>query len=258
MTHSRAILERLRHGRGALAALGLAVALAGCAAGSMPAITSEADRLREARTALAKGQWSLAAELLRTYISYNQGGAEVDEAIHLLGESHLGMRDWATAAIEFERVVRDYPESDSAAASAFALGQAYWGQARGPDYDQEFTIKALEQWQRYRRAHPGHWRAAEAEARILAARTRLAEKLLHTAELYLKLRKDGPARTYFERVLSEFPDTPAAPAARLGLAVLDGRNGDRTGAIAALREIEQAHPGTELAQRAARERRRFE
>ena len=257
----RRALDGVRaYGRGVLAllALGAALALAGCAAGNVPAITSEADRLREARAALEREQYALAGELLRTYIAYNQGSAEVDEAIHLLGESLLGSKEWAMAAVEFERVLRDYPESDSAAASAFGLGEAYWGQARGPDFDQEFTVKALEQWQRYRRLHPGHWRAARADERILGARTRLATKLVHTGELYVRLRKDGPAREYFQRVLDEFGDTAVAAEARLGLARIEGRSGDRAAAVEALRALEAAHPGTELAREAARERRRLE
>ena len=53
--------------------------------------------------------------------------------------------------------MRDYPESDSTPSAAFRLGEAWYGQARPPDFDQEFTTKALAQWRNYHDTYPDHW-----------------------------------------------------------------------------------------------------
>uniref|UniRef100_A0A832HZ28 Outer membrane protein assembly factor BamD n=1 Tax=Eiseniibacteriota bacterium TaxID=2212470 RepID=A0A832HZ28_UNCEI len=240
-----------------LAAAALALALAGCGASVLPTITSDADRLAAARTLMARRNWIAAAELLRVHVDRSLGSADVDEAIYLLGECHLGAREWALAQVEFERLVRDYPESDSAAAASFQLGAALFGQTRPADFDQEFTVRAIEQWQRYLASYPGHWRNAEAERRIADGRARLARKLDATGRLYVKLRRPGPARVYFERVRDEYADTPLVGDALIGLAWCDALEGRRAQALERLDDLEARFRGQPLAARAAAERARI-
>jgi outer membrane assembly lipoprotein YfiO len=232
--------------------------LAGCGAGLLPAIHSEGERLSLARRLHDQGQCSQAIELFKTFIANAAGTAQVDEAIFLLGDCYLKTKEWTLAQGEFERLLRDYPESDSAAAAAFALGEALLGQSRPRDFDQEFTVKAIEQWRAYLRGYPGHSRNAEGERRLLEARTRLARKLVDTGELYLKLRLPQPARVYFRKVLEEYHDTPPVAEAELGLALADARQGRRAEAIEQFRSVETRYPGQPIAERAARERRRLE
>src|SRR2546426_415386 len=195
----------------------VALVLAGCAAVSMPAVPSEPERLEVARRMVHNRDWTSAIELLKTYIDRNAGSARVDEAIYLLGECYLKTKDSPNAAVEFERIGRDFPESDSSAAASFGLGEALYGQSRPPDFDQDYTTKALDQWGRYRREYPGHWRVPEADQRVAKCRVQLASKLLNTAELYLKLRQTEPARVYFQRVEQTYDDTPLVGDARIGL-----------------------------------------
>jgi outer membrane protein assembly factor BamD len=236
----------------------LAGLLAGCGASTVPAIHSEPERLAQGRRALERREYNIALELLKSYVANNAGGADVDQAIELLGEAHLRIKEWGEAQSQFERLLRDYPESDSAAAASFRLGEALWGQSRGPAFDQEYTQKALEQWEGYLRAYPGHWQNAEAGKGRQAARERLAEKFERTGSLYLKLKRAGPARVYFQRVLDEYPDTAFAPDASLGLALADAQEGRRDEALAALRDLETRFAGQAVALRAAKELARLE
>jgi len=232
--------------------------LAGCGASTVPAVHSEPERLAQGRRALERREYNVALELLKSYVENNAGGADVDQAIELLGESNLRIKEWAEAQSQFERILRDYPESDSAAAASFRLGEALWGQARGPDLDQEFTQRALEQWDGYLRAYPGHWLNPEGVKRRQAARERLADKLNRAGDLYLKLRRAGPARVYFQRVLDEYPDTAIAAHASLGLALADAQEDKRDEALAALRDLQTRYAGQAVALRAAKELARLE
>lgn len=241
-----------------LAATLVALALAGCGAGVLPAIHSEQERLTVARQLLDRGEHPVAAELLRTFVANNAGSADVDEAIYLLGHAHMKMKDWTSAAGEFERLLRDYPESDSSAAARFALGEAWFAQARPPDFDQDQTHRALEEWNRYLQDFPGHWQNSVARERILAGRTRLADKLMRTGNLYLKLSLPSPARVYFDMVATDYGETVWAPEAEIGLATCDARDGRIPQAIARLEVIEARHAGQPIATRAARERKRLE
>jgi len=257
----RSALTEFRRARRRLLPLALAVLaglLAGCGASTIPAVHSEPERLEQGRRALERHEYNVALELLKSYVENNAGGADVDQAIELLGEANLRIKEWGEAQSQFERLLRDYPESDSAAAASFRLGEALWGQSRGPDLDQEYTQKALEQWDGYLRAYPGHWQNAEAGKRRQAARERLADKLDRSGRLYLKLKRTGPARVYFQRVLDEYPDTAIAANASLGLALADAQAGKRVEAMAALRDLETRFAGQAVALRAAKERARLE
>ena len=75
----------------------------------------EPERLAMAKRMMDRHQYNSAVELLKTYIADNPGSGDVDEAIDLLGESYLAIKSWVEAQNEFERLLRDYPESDSSA-----------------------------------------------------------------------------------------------------------------------------------------------
>jgi outer membrane assembly lipoprotein YfiO len=234
------------------------VALAGCGASTIPRITSDADRLAVARDLHDHDHCAGAIELLQPYVASAAGTAQVDEAIYLLGSCYLKTKEWVLGQAEFERLLRDYPESDSAGSAAFGIGDALAGQSRPRDFDQEFTGKAIEQWERYLADHPGHWRNDEARRRVLEARTRLARKLIDTGDLYLKLKLPEPARVYYQKVVDEYGDTEARAEAEFGVAMAYAKMGRWVEAINRFREIESRYPGKEMAQRAAQERRRLE
>jgi outer membrane protein assembly factor BamD len=240
------------------AALLLGLVLAGCGASVLPAIHSEAERLAVARRLIDQGEYVTATELLKTYVANNAGSADVDHAIYLLGYAHLKNKDWASANTEFERLLRDYPESDSSAAARFGLAESEFAQSRPPDFDQEHTHRALDEWRRYLDDFPGHWQNDEARSRILACRARLADKLVHTGTLYLKLNLPKPARVYFEMVATEYRDTVWVSEAEMGLAMCDVKEGRHPEAIARLEGIEARYAGQPIASRASRERKRLE
>lgn len=241
-----------------LASLLLGAFLVGCGASVLPAIHSEGERLAVARRLHDRGEYGAAAELLKAYVATNVGAADVDQAIYLLGDCHLKTKDWAAATSEFERLLRDYPESDSSAAARFGLAASYFAQSRSADFDQEYTIKALDEWQRYRHDFPGHWQNQAADERILACRTRLADKLVRNGVLYLKLKLPEPARVYFKKVTTEYRDTVWVPEAEMGLAICDARQGRNAEAIAQFKSIEERYARQPVAERAARERLRLE
>jgi outer membrane protein assembly factor BamD len=236
----------------------VALHLAGCAALSVPAVHSEGERLEVARKMAKDREWTSAIELLKTYVERNAGSNDVDEALYLLGDCYLKSKDYPNAAVEFERLQRDYPESDSSAAASFRLAESLFGQSRPPDFDQDYTTRALEQWEHYRRDYPYHWLVPEAERRIAKCRAQLASKMLSTADLYLKLRQVEPARVYYQQIEQEYGDTPLVGDAMIGLAWCDARAGRTADAIAYLKELEARFAGQPLGKKAKSERAKIE
>lgn len=235
-----------------LTALLLLAVLAGCGGAVLPQIHDPANRLDVARRLYDKGDAALAIEVLAPFSTSGSGAADVDLAVYLLGLCKLRNKDHAGAQAEFERLLRDYPESDSAGPAEYRLGEALWGQSRGPDFDQEYTLKALDQWMKYRREYPGDEFGDAAQRRISEARARLATKLHKTGELYLKLQEHEAARSYFNDVLKQYSDTPVYPESRIGWAMATGFLGQRDVALAQLREVQQEYAGQPVAALAAR------
>lgn len=248
----------LRRLRPALAAAALAALAAGCGAAVVPQIMNDSARVPLARQLYERGDYSLAAEVLTAYAKSGAGNADIDEAIYLLGLTYLGQKDWPNAQAQFERVLRDYPESDSASSASFRLGEALFGQSRKPDFDQEFTLKALGQWQEFSRSWPEHPWAGDAAARIGVCRTRLARKLWRSGDLYLKQAYYEPAKVYFADVLREYADTPVYGDALIGMALADARLGRKDTALAVLRGLEAEFAGRPLGEQAAKWRAKVE
>jgi outer membrane protein assembly factor BamD len=240
------------HWRSALALAVLAALLAGCAASVMPQLRGNADRLGVARNLYAKGEYALVVEALSGWVTTGTGSADIDQGVHLLGLAYLRQKDWANAQAQFERIARDYPESDSARAAAYHLGEAFLGQSRGPDFDQEFTLRALTQWQRFVQDDDSDAYAALADARIAECRTRLAQKLWRTGDLYVKTNYYEPALIYFRSVISEYGDTPVLGDALLGLAVADAKLGRKDTALVVLKDLATRFEGQPLGERAAK------
>jgi outer membrane protein assembly factor BamD len=243
-------VRSLLHLAGALALAGL---LGGCGAAVLPQITGERDRLVVAEQLLDRGDVLQAIEVLKPYVATGGGAAEIDRGVYLLGRCYLRQKEWGSAEIEFDRLLREYPESDSAASAMFRLAEAYFGQSRGADFDQEYTLKALTQWQSFLRDAPeSHWLRLAAAQKVGECRARLATKLEQTGQLYLKLRHWAPARTYFQSVIDVYPDTPPYGSALLGLSIADARLGDKAVAMDRLRELARQFTGQPLGVQATR------
>lgn len=223
-----------------VAAVLLTATLAGCGASVLPQLTNETQRLPLAQKLYDRGDLLQAIEVLKPYSSTGGGAADIDRAVYLLGQCYLKQKEWGSAELEFDRLLREYPESDSAGSAMFRLADAYFGQSRGPDFDQEYTLKALTQWQAYLRdSGEDHWLRPAAAAKVLECRNRLATKLERTGELYLKLGQWSPAAVYFRNVVEIYPETAPYGAALIGLSVSDARLGRRAEAEARLNELVQ-------------------
>jgi outer membrane assembly lipoprotein YfiO len=237
--------------RTALGALALAALVAGCGATVLPQVRGDGDRVTIARRLYDAGEYGTAVEMLSSYVTTGTGNADIDEAVYLLGLSYLHQREWASAQSQFERIARDYPESDSASAAAYRLGVALYGQSRGPDFDQEFSLKALTQWEGLVQAAPEDPWAALARTRIAEARSRLAHKLWRSGDVYVKLKLYEPAKVYFGSILRDYADTPEYGDALIGNAVADARLGHRDSAMVVLAGLAKEFEGRPLGLRAA-------
>jgi tol-pal system protein YbgF len=87
----------------------------------------EAKRLYQAALSdYQRGKFDLAAQGFRTYVEQAPHGDVADTAQYYLGESLYSAKDYRGAIGEFERLVRDFPQSPQVPSALLKTGYAYY------------------------------------------------------------------------------------------------------------------------------------
>jgi outer membrane protein assembly factor BamD len=161
------------------------------------------------------------------------------------------------AQYKYRDFINRYPTSDQADYAMLRIAMCSFKQMERPDRDQQKTREAVEKFDDMLRAHPKSPLAAEAEARRQDSLNRLARHEHMVARFYIKrgsnlsavqrlnflidtyanyndragaffdlgnaltnLGRQGEARLYYERVLTEFPKSEYAEPAKRRLGEL--------------------------------------
>jgi tol-pal system protein YbgF len=89
--------------------------------------SAEAKRLYQAALGdYQRGKFDLAAQGFRTYLQQAPTGDVADTAQYYLGESLYSAKDYRGAITEFERLVRDFPQSPQVPSALLKTGYAYY------------------------------------------------------------------------------------------------------------------------------------
>ncbi len=176
-----------------------------------------------------------------------------DDALIGLADAYREIGDNPLAEAEYLRLMVDYPRSSLIGEAEYKLGLVYLAQSKPAALDQEMTRQAIDQFNRFLERYPQSEFADEARGHVGDLRERLARKELAAAEVYVQLKRYGAARIYYESVLSEYPDTPQAAEALLGIVRSYLAEGDPGEALGAYERLESAYGDSEAAARAADE-----
>jgi len=174
------------------------------------------DIIAYGKAAYERHEYSDAIEFLKGYVTREPTGDKADEAHYYLGLCYFQTNEWPSAATEFLIVTNEFAGSVHVPDSHYWLGLSYWKEARGASYDQDYTHRALDEFERFIAQYPDHPRFAEVKTARAEARARLAKKAYDNGRIYAKLGYYTPARSYFQVVQNEFPDTPWNSWAILG------------------------------------------
>jgi outer membrane assembly lipoprotein YfiO len=200
------------------------------------------DILAYGRRAFENHEYRDAIEFLKGYVTREPTGEQADEAHYLLGQCYFHTSEWPSAATEFLIVTNEFAGSPHVPDAHYYLGLCYWKEARGAPYDQDYTHRALDEFEHFLALYPDHPRAEEVKRARIEARTRLAEKSYNSGKLYLKLGYYSPAREYFQKVQSDFADTPWYTWAILGEAQCWAKQHEWEQSNAVLEKLSLANP----------------
>lgn len=138
------------------------------------------------------GEYQKAAEALEQVVS-GPKIAQADEALLVLGHSHLALKQYDKAAAAFERLIESYPQSKTAAAAMLGRGQALLLAGNADE--------AARQVEGYLKLFPAHAQRAEGFYFLALARQALGQHDPAITALKELIEKHSEARQKFDALL---------------------------------------------------------
>ncbi len=173
------------------------------------------------------------------------GSVVSDSAQFYLAESHFYLDEFIIAAAEYEKLINSMARSPLVPLAQFRLAESYFELSPRPSLDQEYTIKAIREFQNFIEEYPTHPLREEAEKKIASLRAKLAEKKYLSAEIYRKMRKFRAAIIYYDLVLEGYYDTEWADDAMYGKILTYMESEDYDAARLEIYKFQQQFPNSE-------------
>jgi len=171
------------------------------------------DQFALAKREFEKKHYDQAAIEFQKLIFNYPGAVFIDSAQHLLGMCYFNQKDYPLAVVEFNKLLSSFPTSQLSDDAAFMVAFCDFKMSAKAELDQKHTLQAIEELQSFLDDHPTSDRAKEASDLLNQCRTRLAKKAYKNGRLYFKMKKYEAALIYLKDVINGYHDTRwAAPA----------------------------------------------
>jgi outer membrane protein assembly factor BamD len=140
----------------------------------------------------------------------NPGHRIIEQAQFYLAESHFYLKEYIQAIAEYEKLIRSMPQSPYVDDARYKVGLSYFKLSPGYALDQEYTQKAITQFQLFLEEFPNSDVRGEVEKKLKEARDKLAKKEYKTGELYRKMGYWEASALSYQVVISDYYDTKFA------------------------------------------------
>ena len=215
MTRQRSL--RVSRHSGVVLALGaVLLILASCSSDDATRQVPAEERFQRAMDLFNDGDFLDAIEEFRFVTLQFPGSALADDAQFHLGECYYQREEYILAAYEYELLIRTHPASSLIPDARYKRGMCYYGLSPDSYLDQEYSKKAIDEFQALLEYHPFDSRAPDAETKIQELNTKLAKKTYDGGVIYMKMEYFRAAGLMFDQVLERYHDTPFAEPALLG------------------------------------------
>ena len=187
--------------------------ITGCGKGRKGEIPSPSESLHRAIAKYNHEDYLDAQEDFSAITLNYPGSIVIDSAEFYLGETHFAMKEYILAADSYHRVINQYSRSALVPLSQFKIGLSYFRLSPNYALDQEYTKKAVEEFQKFLEDYPDDEHRKEAENYIHLSRLKLAKKEYTAGILYFKMAEYSSAIIYLDDILNNYYDTSYAPFA---------------------------------------------
>jgi outer membrane protein assembly factor BamD len=144
-----------------------------------------------------------------------QGTRVADAAQFYMGECHFLREEYVLAAYEYDVLMRTMPSSPYVARARFQRATCYYNMSPRSYLDQDYSKKAVDEYQAYLDYFPKDTLVPSAEGRINELNAKAAKKEYENGVTYMHMEYYRAAAFYFDIVLEKYHDTPFAEPAQL-------------------------------------------
>lgn len=160
-----------------------------------------------------KEDYSNASEAFETVVQLARGTEYGQDAQFYLAESYYNNERYLLAASEYERFISLFPRVERRQEAQFKEAYCYYKLSPRFKLDQDYTRTAIEKFQLYNSRFPNSEKADEVGQYISEMRTKLAKKLYHSGDLYLRTDRYEAAVIYYDLTIDKYPETKWAQRA---------------------------------------------
>ena len=141
------------------------------------------------------------------------GSSIIDDAQYYLAMTRFKRKEYILAAYQFSKLIKGMPSSEFLADAQYMLAECYY--ELSPDFtlDQQYSKKAVEEFQVFIDFFPLNEKVAQADAKIKELNDKLARKEYESARIYDKMDYYSAALKYYNSVTEVYHDTQYAPLA---------------------------------------------
>ncbi len=146
-----------------------------------------------------------AIEIFRRVVDNSTYGPLAAEAQYKLGLILKSLGRPFEAEEEFNKVIKNYPQSEWVTAAEFQIASCRAEVSTSPDHDQEATREAKERFEDFILSHPDAALSRQAEKHIQELKEKEAQGCYDIAVFYEKQKAYDAAKIYYNTVIEDYP-----------------------------------------------------
>ncbi len=217
-----------------------------CASNKIKPNMSPDERMDVAMRMFEKRDYLDAKTQFRIITLSHGGSAIAAKAQFYLGHCHFKLKEYILAASEFERLLKVFPNSEYVDDAKYMLGMSYYKLSPKYSLDQEYTFKAITEFQEFMEDYYSSPLVKDVEKKLLEARSKLAHKTYAAATQYRRMGNFKAAIVYYNLTLERFYDSKYAPPAQFYIGECHRRLDAYKKSSAAFQLFLQKYKGHEL------------
>jgi outer membrane protein assembly factor BamD len=220
--------------------------IVGCGSEEATKQLSAGERYELGMKAFRSEDYLAAIEEFKVVSLQYQGSNVADSAQFYMAECRYLRGEYILAAFEYDVLLRTMPSSIFISRARFRRATCYYELSPNSILDQNYSRKAIDEYQAFLEYHPTDTLVSLAEQRINELNTKLAQKDYENGITYMHMEYYKAATYYFDIVLDKYHDTQYAEPSLLKKAEALTNRKKYADAKEALEKFREKYPSSNL------------